>query len=119
LTLEQVYGAIAFYLANKEEAERDLIEREREEDDFDKTHPFPPELYAKLGRSRQDMLTRKGRYMIRLLADADLDEGIVSGCLRREPAMDFLSVNDAGPARPFRSRGAENRRSERPHPRFS
>ena len=33
--------------------------------------------------------------MIRFLADADLDEGIVSGCLRREPAMDFLSANDA------------------------
>ena len=33
--------------------------------------------------------------MIRLLADADLDEGIVSGCLRREPTMDFLTANDA------------------------
>ena len=33
--------------------------------------------------------------MIRFLADADLDEGIVSGCLRREPTMDFLSANDA------------------------
>jgi len=33
--------------------------------------------------------------MIRFLADADLNEGIVSGCLRREPAMDFLSANDA------------------------
>ena len=33
--------------------------------------------------------------MIRFLADADLDEGIVSGCRRREPAMDFLSANHA------------------------
>ena len=33
--------------------------------------------------------------MIRFLADADLDEGIVSGCRRREPAMDFMSANDA------------------------
>ena len=33
--------------------------------------------------------------MIRFLADADLDEGIVSGCRRREPTMDFLSANDA------------------------
>ena len=32
--------------------------------------------------------------MIRF-ADADLDEGILSGCLRREPTMDFLSANDA------------------------
>lgn len=33
--------------------------------------------------------------MIRYLADASLHEGIVSGCIRREPAMDFLSANDA------------------------
>ena len=33
--------------------------------------------------------------MIRFLADADLDYAIVSGCLRREPAMDFRSANDA------------------------
>jgi len=33
--------------------------------------------------------------MIRFLADADLDEGIVSGCLRRESTMDFLSASDA------------------------
>jgi len=33
--------------------------------------------------------------MLRFLADADLDDSIVSGCRRREPAMDFLSANDA------------------------
>ena len=33
--------------------------------------------------------------MIRFLADADLNEGIVAGCLRRQPEMDFLSANDA------------------------
>ena len=33
--------------------------------------------------------------MIRFLADADLDEGIVSGCRRREPALDFLSATEA------------------------
>ena len=33
--------------------------------------------------------------MIHFLADADLDEAIVSGCRRREPTMDFLSANDA------------------------
>jgi predicted nuclease of predicted toxin-antitoxin system len=33
--------------------------------------------------------------MIRLLADASLHDAIVSGCLRREPAMDFLSANEA------------------------
>jgi hypothetical protein len=33
--------------------------------------------------------------MIRFLADADLNEGIVVGCLRREPRMDFLTANEA------------------------
>jgi hypothetical protein len=33
--------------------------------------------------------------MIRFLADASLRDGIVSGCFRREPAIDFLSANDA------------------------
>jgi hypothetical protein len=34
--------------------------------------------------------------MIRFLADADLNDGIVSGCRRREPSMDFLSAREAG-----------------------
>ncbi len=33
--------------------------------------------------------------MIRFFADASLNESIVSGCLRREPAMDFVSANEA------------------------
>jgi predicted nuclease of predicted toxin-antitoxin system len=33
--------------------------------------------------------------MIRFLADASLHDAIVSGCRRREPAMDFLSANEA------------------------
>ena len=33
--------------------------------------------------------------MIRYLADADLNEGIVAGCLRRESTMNFLSANEA------------------------
>jgi hypothetical protein len=34
--------------------------------------------------------------MIRFMADASLNDVIVRGCRRREPAMDFLSANDAG-----------------------
>ena len=33
--------------------------------------------------------------MIRFLADADLNYGIVKVCRRREPALDFLSANEA------------------------
>lgn len=60
LTLEQVYGAIAFYLGNKEDVEKDVAEREREEDQFESAHPFPPRLREKLERARQDTLSRKG-----------------------------------------------------------
>jgi uncharacterized protein (DUF433 family) len=42
LSLEQVYGAITFYLGNKEEVEKDIAERARVEDEFTKTHPAPP-----------------------------------------------------------------------------
>jgi uncharacterized protein (DUF433 family) len=59
LSLEQVYGAIAFYLGNKEEAERDIAERERVEDEFTKTHPAPPHLKEKLERARQQLLAQR------------------------------------------------------------
>ncbi|HUK17491.1 MAG TPA: DUF433 domain-containing protein [Bryobacteraceae bacterium] len=59
LTLEQVYGAIAFYLGNKEEVEKDIAEREREEDEYTRTHPTPPEIKEKFERMRQQTLTRR------------------------------------------------------------
>ena len=34
--------------------------------------------------------------MVRFLADACLHAGIVSGCRRREPMIDFVSANEAG-----------------------
>ncbi|HUK17490.1 MAG TPA: DUF5615 family PIN-like protein [Bryobacteraceae bacterium] len=33
--------------------------------------------------------------MVRFLADACLHDGIVSGCRRREPMIDFVSANEA------------------------
>ena len=33
--------------------------------------------------------------MLRFLADANFNHRIVNGCRRREPALDFLSANDA------------------------
>jgi len=41
LSLEQAYGAITFYLGHKEEAEDDIAERERLEDEVTKSHPAP------------------------------------------------------------------------------
>jgi hypothetical protein len=51
--------AITFYLGNKEEVEKDLIERRRNEDEFIKTHPAPPELKQKPDRARERMLAQR------------------------------------------------------------
>ena len=50
LSLEQVYGAITFYLGNKEEVEKDLIERRRIEDEF-KLVPSRPWLRSHCDRT--------------------------------------------------------------------
>jgi uncharacterized protein (DUF433 family) len=59
LSLEQVHGAIAFYLGHKDEVEKVMAERERVQDEFSKTHPAPPQLKAKLERARQQLLARR------------------------------------------------------------
>jgi uncharacterized protein (DUF433 family) len=60
LSLEQVYGAITFYLANKEEIEQDMTNRRRIEEDVIKAQPpLPPELQQKLERAREQMLSRR------------------------------------------------------------
>jgi uncharacterized protein (DUF433 family) len=59
LSLEQVYGAITFYLGAKEEVEKDISERERVEDEFTETHLAPPHLKTKLERARQQLLARR------------------------------------------------------------
>lgn len=59
LTLEQINGGIAFYLSHKTEVEKGIVERERSEAEFSKTHPWPPHLKEKLERARQEMLARR------------------------------------------------------------
>ena len=59
LSLEQVFGAITFYLGHKAEVENDLAEREREEDEYTKTHPAPPDIKEKFERMRRQMLVRR------------------------------------------------------------
>ena len=58
LSLEQVYGAIAFCLGNREEVKEDLIERERIEDEFSKANPAPQELREKIDRARRQVPAR-------------------------------------------------------------
>lgn len=55
LNLEQVYGAITFYLGHKDEVERAMAERERAEDAFSASHAAPPHLKEKLERLRHQL----------------------------------------------------------------
>ena len=59
LGLDQVNGAIAFYLSHKDEVEKVMAERQRVEEEFGRTHPWPPHLKEKLERARQQLLTRR------------------------------------------------------------
>lgn len=60
LSIEQVYGAITFYLGNKEEVEKNMAELRRIEDEVSKAQPpLPPELQQKLERAREQMLSRR------------------------------------------------------------
>ncbi len=57
LTLEQVYGAIAFYLGHQTEVDANIREGEQE---FDRSVPplseTKPELYERLQRSREQVI---------------------------------------------------------------
>jgi hypothetical protein len=59
LSLEQVYGAITFYLGSQENVEADMAEREREEDAFTAAHPTVPEVKIKFERMRQQIVSRR------------------------------------------------------------
>jgi uncharacterized protein (DUF433 family) len=53
LTLEQVYGAITFYLGHKDEVDSDVAARERAEDAFSQAQKAPAELKDRLDRARR------------------------------------------------------------------
>jgi hypothetical protein len=48
------------YLGNKEEVERNIAEREREEQEYNRMHPTPREIKEKFERTRTQMVARKG-----------------------------------------------------------
>jgi uncharacterized protein (DUF433 family) len=58
LTLEQVYGAITFYLGHRAEVDEDIATREREENSLSETHPAPADLKEKLDRARRQPQSR-------------------------------------------------------------
>jgi len=59
LSLEQVYGAITFYLGHKNAVDSDMAEREREEDAYSAAHPASPDLKEKFARMRQQLQARR------------------------------------------------------------
>lgn len=59
LSLEQVYGAIAFYLGHKDDVEKAMAERAREEDAYSAAHPTPPGLKEKFERMRRQLQARQ------------------------------------------------------------
>ena len=60
LSLEQIYGAITFYLAHQEEVDQYLLDGEAE---FERlradSRAAHPEFYEKLERARKEALTRR------------------------------------------------------------
>jgi len=58
LSLEQVYGAITFYLGHKDEVDDDIATRERTEDAFSNTHSASSELKEKVERARRQPQSR-------------------------------------------------------------
>lgn len=92
LTLEQVYGAIAFYLAHEQEVDTNMREGEEE---IHRSVPHlsqsRPDLYARLERTRQEKwCAGSGKALsIRFQADNDLK--------RREPRIDFQTAQTARP----------------------
>src|SRR5256885_10850661 len=58
LTLQQVYGAITFYLGHRAEVDEDLTTRAREENALSAAHPAPADLQEKLERGRAQLHSR-------------------------------------------------------------
>lgn len=59
LTLEEVEGAIAFYLSHRDEVDRVIHERRQAEDAYLAAHPTPPDLKEKLDRIRRQTPSRR------------------------------------------------------------
>jgi uncharacterized protein (DUF433 family) len=60
LTLEQIYGAITFYLAHQEEIDQYLLEGEAEHEKLrEASRAAHPEVYEKIDRARKEALTSR------------------------------------------------------------
>ena len=59
LTLEEVEGAIAFYLSHRDDVDKAIQENQRAEEEWIAAHPTPPEIKAKYDRLRREMASRR------------------------------------------------------------
>ncbi len=60
LSLEQIHGAIAFYLGHQEEAENYLRELEKKWDELERAaKPASPELQERIGEARKRLLAKQ------------------------------------------------------------
>jgi uncharacterized protein (DUF433 family) len=61
LTLEQVYGAIAFYLGHQAEVDASIRDAERAWWEFEAAHPVPESIRDRLREARGGMTSRRER----------------------------------------------------------
>ena len=125
LTIAQVHGAIAYYLDHDKEIDRYLIEGEREFEKLKRASrkAYPGRTngildsntsarnetcartyawYEKLERNRKEIVALSvGKTCF--LADANLNQNIVSGVLRQVPEIDFPTAHEASPHAPIHS----------------
>ena len=59
LTLEQVYGAITFYLGHQEQVDTTIRDAERAWSQFESTHPIPESLRGRLREARGRSISRR------------------------------------------------------------
>jgi uncharacterized protein (DUF433 family) len=59
LTLEQVYGAITFYLGHQEQVDNTIRDAERAWSEFDTTHPIPEATRDRLREARGRTTSRR------------------------------------------------------------
>ena len=61
LSLEQIHGAIAFYLGHQEESETYLREMEKQWDELERAaNPASPEIQDRIAEARKRLLAKQG-----------------------------------------------------------
>ena len=101
LTLDQVYGAITFYLARQTEIDEYLGHSEEQYEtsrraNNEELRKDNPDLYLYTFDLCQDGVSSDASMKIRFLGDYDFNGEIIDGLLRREPSVDLKSGYEAG-----------------------